>query len=338
MTNLRSVLPGSLACAVAALLIGCFLLIPTQAGAQSPFQQSARPHQVETTRQAPNLWTKTSAYIQFQQQKFYRALAKAIRQLREEQSLAATYSLIALSFLYGIFHAAGPGHGKMVISAYLLANERVVRKGILLAFLSAFVQALSAIFLVGAAVWLLSATGRKTQSFVGTLEQASYALICFVGLYMIWRVIFGHGHAHGSGHDHDDRHDHDHSHDHHHIPTAEQVQNSRNWKEAASIVFAVGIRPCSGAVLVLLFASTVGLISAGIAATFAMALGTAITVAALAILTLFSKQTAMRLFGESSAWATRVYNGLAFVGASAVFLIGAILLWGSLTAPVRPFI
>jgi len=321
-----------------AVFFSALLALPiiqqSPAQAQSLMKQRAASNE-QATRTAPSAWRTTAAYINFQQQKFYRALAKSIRKLREERSIAAAYSLILLSFLYGIFHAAGPGHGKMVISAYLLANERVVRKGILLAFLSALMQAITAIILVGTAIWLIAATGRKTQGFVGTLEQASYALICIVGLYMIWQAIFGHNHA--TDHDHNHK-DHDHSHDHAHIPTADQVLKAKSWKQAASIIFAVGIRPCSGAVLVMIFANTLGLIAAGILATFAMALGTAITVATLAVLTLFSKNIALKLFGETSIWANRAFKVLSVSGACAIFLIGAVLLWGSLTAPARPFI
>lgn len=302
--------------------------------AQSLMQQRATAN-TQTTRTAPSAWRTTAAYIHFQQQKFYRALAKSIRKLREERSVAAAYSLILLSFLYGIFHAAGPGHGKMVITAYLLANERVVKKGILLAFMSALMQAISAIVLVGTAIWLINATGRKINSVVGTLEQTSYALICLVGLFMIWRAFSGHHHhTHDGGHSHGEGHQHDHA----HMPTAAQVQKIHSWKQAASIVFAVGVRPCSGAVLVMIFANTLGLMAAGIMATFAMALGTAITVASLAILTLISKNIALKLFGETSVRIQWVFRILSVAGACTIFLIGAVLLWGSLTAPARPFI
>lgn len=317
----------------------CFLgfltstsVLQSNAQAQSLMQQRAEANTL-AKRTAPSAWRTTAAYINFQQQKFYRALAKSIRQLREERSLSAAYSLILLSFLYGIFHAAGPGHGKMVISAYLLANERVVRKGIFLAFMSAFMQAITAIVLVGTAIWVIAATGRKIQNFVGILEQASYAMICIVGLYMIWRALFGHHHEGGHAHNHDHSHD-----DHAHMPTADQVQKVHSWKDAASIILAVGIRPCSGAVLVMVFANTLGLMAAGIIATFAMSLGTAITVATLAVLTLLSKKTALKLFGETSPWAQHALKILSIGGASAVFLIGAMLLWGSVTAPARPFI
>jgi len=283
---------------------------------------------------ASSAFDALTMFVYEQQRGFSRSLSQSVVDLRQS-STGATWTLVSLGFVYGIFHAAGPGHGKMVISAYLLANERVVKKGILLAFMSAFMQAISAVVLVGTAIWLINATGRKINSFVGTLEQTSYALICLVGLYMIWHAFSGHHHGHGH---HNDGHQHDHSHEHGHIPTAAQVQKVKSWKQAASIIFAVGVRPCSGAVLVMIFANTLGLIAAGIMATFAMALGTAITVAALAVLTLASKNIALRLFGETSVRIQWVFKILSVAGACTIFLIGAALLWGSLTAPARPFI
>ena len=287
------------------------------------------------------LWSRLTTYIRTQQQKFYRQLAGAIKAVKAENSLAAAWSLVFLSFLYGVFHAAGPGHGKAVISAYLLADEKLLRRGVALAFVSAFFQAISAITLVTVAVLIFSAAGRTARSMVGYLESASYALILLVGLYMLWSALRG-GHSHS--HDHDHAHDHDHSnHDHHshehehhagcghaHMPEPQQLSENWSLKKAASIAFAVGIRPCSGAVLVLLFANTLGLYAAGVGATFAMSLGTAITVSAIAIATVLSKNFATSFMGPDGVWAGRIYRGLAVTGALAICAVGLVLLSASL--------
>ena len=72
------------------------------------------------------------------QKDFYIALTAALGRLKSDWT--AFWVLGSLSFLYGIFHAAGPGHGKIVISSYVLANEQQVRRGIVLSFLSAMMQ------------------------------------------------------------------------------------------------------------------------------------------------------------------------------------------------------
>jgi len=290
----------------------------------------------------PGLWSRMTNYIRVQQQKFSRQLAGAIKAFKAENSLAAAWSLVFLSFLYGVFHAAGPGHGKAVISAYLLADEKLLRRGVLLAFVSAFLQAISAITLVTIAVLVFSAAGRTARSAVGYLESASYALILVVGLYMLWSALRG-GHSHAHAHDHSEHDHHGHADDHHghghehhegcghaHMPEPSQLGENWSLKKAASIAFAVGIRPCSGAVLVLLFANTLGLYAAGIGATFAMSLGTAITVSAIAIATVLSKNFATSFMGPDGVWAGRIYRGLAVTGALAICAVGLVLLSASL--------
>src|SRR5215213_3106738 len=87
------------------------------------------------------------------QAEFYRMLSGAIRSAKTDGS--ALWLLLGLSFAYGIFHAAGPGHGKAVISSYLVANDETWRRGVTLSFASAFVQALVAVVVVGIAAALL---------------------------------------------------------------------------------------------------------------------------------------------------------------------------------------
>ena len=298
---------------------------------------------------APGWWTRITTYVRLQQQKFYRQLAGAIKEVKAENSLAAAWSLVVISFLYGVFHAAGPGHGKAVISAYLLADERLMRRGVILAFVSSFLQAVTAIVLVSTVVLVVAAAGRTATSVTGYLESASYALICVIGLYMLWAALRGghshshdhHHHGHDHHHDHGHHHHHDHGHDAHcghaHIPEPAQLDKDWSFRKAASIAFAVGIRPCSGAVLVLIFANSLGLYAAGIGATFAMSFGTAITVSTIAVATVLFKNAATSWIGPESVWAGRVFRALAVIGALAIFLLGALLLYGSLTA-ARPLI
>jgi len=154
-----------------------------------------------------------------------------------------------------------------------------------------------------------------------------------------------HGHAHGQ-HDHHHDHDHDHQHhDHHHhahgeacdhIVDARQLAGPSSWRKVIAVVFSVGIRPCTGAILVLVFALTQGLFWAGVAATFAMAFGTAITVAVLASLALGSRELALRLGGTNAAWVNAVWTMCSIGGAVVIVLFGSLLFVVSL-GPARPF-
>jgi ABC-type nickel/cobalt efflux system permease component RcnA len=161
-----------------------------------------------------------------------------------------------------------------------------------------------------------------------------------------------HAHAHAHDREHDHVHDHHayghahhHHHGHHHAPgeacdhivDARQLAGPFSWRKVMAVVFSVGIRPCTGAILVLVFAVTQGLFWAGVAATFAMAFGTAITVAVLATFALGSRELALKLGGTSSACANVVWTTCAIGGAIIIFLFGALLFSASLLGPTRPF-
>ena len=118
------------------------------------------------------------------QSEFYRQMSSTIRAAKSDGS--AVWTLLAISFAYGIFHAAGPGHGKSVISSYLVANRETARRGIVLSFASALMQSLVAVVMVGVCAWLLNATARTMCGAERMIEIASYALIAAFGARLVW--------------------------------------------------------------------------------------------------------------------------------------------------------
>jgi ABC-type nickel/cobalt efflux system permease component RcnA len=307
------------------------------------------------------------------QSEFYRQISSAVRAAKADGS--AVWSLLAISFAYGIFHAAGPGHGKMVISSYLVANEETARRGIVLSFASALAQALVAIAIVGIGALLLNATARTMCSAERVIEIASYALIAAFGARLVWSKGGGllralkawreentsslvpalaagpdhHGHHdhvharaahddHGHHHHahHHGHHDHGHVHDEHcghsHGPQPSELAGPGGWARGLSAVLTVGIRPCSGAILVLVFALAQGLFWAGVAATLVMGLGTAITVAAIAIVAVSAKGLAQRFAGSRDGGGAVLMRGIEFGAAALVLLFGAGLLLGYIAA------
>jgi ABC-type nickel/cobalt efflux system permease component RcnA len=290
------------------------------------------------------------------QSEFYREMSSTIRAAKSDGS--AVWTLLAISFAYGIFHAAGPGHGKAVISSYLVANEETARRGIALSFASALMQALVAVATVGISAWLLNATAKTMCGAERAIEIASYALIAAFGARLVWTKGGGffralqarqpapamaaahhhhdhshHGHAH---HHHTHAHDHDHVHDEHcghsHGPTPAELAGPGGWLRGLGAIFAVGIRPCSGAILVLVFALAQGLFWAGVAATFVMGLGTAITVATIAVIAVSAKDLARRLSAGRGSGGALVMRGIEFGAAGLVLLLGAGLLAGYIAA------
>jgi nickel/cobalt transporter (NicO) family protein len=293
------------------------------------------------------------------QSEFYREISSAIRAAKTDGH--AVWTLLAISFAYGIFHAAGPGHGKAVISSYLVANQETARRGIVLSFASALLQSLVAVVIVAIGAWLLNATAKTMCGAEKTIEIASYALIAAFGARLVWtkgasfiRALqaqpsasplalagaAGHDHGgHGGGHHHHHDHshdghahahshvDHDHVHDEHcghsHGPLPGELAGPGGWRRGFGTIFAVGLRPCSGAILVLVFALAQGLFWAGIAATFVMGLGTAITVAAIAVMAVSAKDLACRLSGAREGGGALFMRGVEFAAAGLVLLFGA---------------
>jgi nickel/cobalt exporter len=287
------------------------------------------------------------------QSEFYREMSSTIRAAKSDGS--AVWTLLAISFAYGIFHAAGPGHGKAVISSYLVANQETARRGIVLSLASALMQSLVAVVIVAICAWLLNASAKTMCGAEKAIEISSYALIAAFGARLVWTkgggfiralqaprpalAMASAGHVHGHGHDHHHHHDHDpdqHVHDEHgghsHGPEPAELAGPGGWRRGFGAIFAVGIRPCSGAILVLVFALAQGLFWAGIAATFAMGLGTAITVATIAVVAVSAKDLARRLSAGTEGGGTLVMRGVEFGAAGLVLLFGVGLLFGYLAA------
>ena len=284
------------------------------------------------------------SWIYAQQQHFFRALQAALKLIRDGGA-GGTFTLVSLSFAYGIFHAAGPGHGKAVISSYMFANEVALKRGVFLSFASSLAQAFSAIILVGAGFLLLRGAALTMTDAAWVLEMASYAMIAGFGALLLWRKLNRQGgeHHHSQEHVHSDGCGHNHSDTkvatdqfvcescgHSHAPDPMQLTGKNiSLRDAWGIIAAVGLRPCSGAIVVLSFALLNGLYAAGLASVLVMALGTAITVSALAAIAVYAKAAAVKISGTSASW---VGNAIEITGASLVLILGLGLFYAGFNA------
>jgi nickel/cobalt transporter (NicO) family protein len=260
---------------------------------------------------------------------------------------SAAYTLMGISFIYGIFHAAGPGHGKAVISSYMVANDETWRRGIALSFASALLQSITAIAIVGIAAVLLGATAKAMGDTVRVIETVSYALIVLIGLRLLWvkgraflRLLRKKPEAHAHDHGHSHAHDHGHHHHHHdhedeahawghaHGPEPQELAG-RHWlRRGLGAIIAVGLRPCSGAIIVLVFALAQGLFWIGVASTFVMGIGTAITVTAIATLAVAARRFAGRVANAKPGAGMLVLRGIETGAAALIILFGVALLTG----------
>jgi nickel/cobalt transporter (NicO) family protein len=328
---------------------------------------------LDAIRQPPA--TGIVGFILAKQSLFYRELSGLIRAAKTDGS--ALWGLIGISFIYGIFHAAGPGHGKAVISSYLVANEETWRRGVVLSFASALLQAITAVVIVAVAAVLIGATAKMMGDTVRVIELVSYALIVLVGARLLWvkgrafvhtlRTMRAehapaaadhphddgrcahHHHAHehqtADAHDHGHQHtyepEHGHGHDdeasvlpwgHAHGPEPEELAGPGGWRRGLSAIVAVGLRPCSGAIIVLVFALAQGLFWAGVASTFVMGVGTAITVAAIATLAVGAKTVAKRFAATRAGYGMLMMRGVEVGAAVLVMLFGVLLLTGTIAS------
>ena len=299
----------------------------------------------------PGLWSGLVLELHTMQRDLHRQLATAMLAVRAEGAAAAS-ALVILSFLYGVFHAAGPGHGKVVISTYILTQESQLRRGILLSLASALCQGLTAILIVAATAGLLGLTLRQAQGAATNLETLSYGLVALLGLTLVvsrarrllrWRLFPT---SRGSGDPPRLAFGHHHKHDgpcpscgHAHGPSLRDLDAPLSWRGLAGMVASIGLRPCSGAVLVLLVAYSLDLRWAGVAAVLAMSLGTAITVSLLAILTVYARKGALRLAAFIPDRAGRLAVALDLVGVLGglvILIAGILMLQAALTVPAHP--
>ncbi len=224
-----------------------------------------------------------AAWAAGEQREFQNQIARSLRAARAEQPQAVA-TLLMVCFAYGFFHAIGPGHGKVLIGGYGLGRQVPFWRLSAISVASSLGQAVTAVVLVYAGV-LVFQVSRDT--LIGTTEQVmapiSYGAIAAVGLWLIFRAVRSFSRRHrdnsAAGHSHDHHHDHDTGTcsecGHKHGPTADEVANVGNLREALVLIAGIAARPCTGALFVLILTWQMGIAIVGIAGAFTMALGTA---------------------------------------------------------------
>jgi nickel/cobalt exporter len=335
---------------LAALMLLAGTLAATAQGFHHPFAVGADEGAVGNA-------SGVTAWIIGQESRFSLALVGAMRAVK--QSDYGFLALAGLSFLYGVFHAAGPGHGKAVVTSYMISNESALKRGLIISFLAAVLQGIVAIALVGSAVLIFNATAQRMNAAARWLEYAAYAGIILLGIVLLINkttalaasirqataaralpVFAGASpklaYAQTGGNGNflaDDGNGHVHGPDcgHFHAPDPRQLGAGFSWKSAAVTVATAGARPCSGAILILVFASAQDIFGAGIFSVFAMSLGTAITTGSLATMAVYAKKLAVRFSGSGSPRA-EIIGRLIEVGAAlGVLVFGCLLLLASVS-------
>ena len=220
---------------------------------------------------------------------------------RQGESWRPALAIMLISFLYGVVHAVGPGHGKVVVGSYFLSRRARVLHGLMMSSTAALVQAVSAVALVSLLAAFLEVGSSRILAHAATLETVSYGAITLLGLWMVWGIVSGRGCSHQAdepgAHGPACGHDHRHGESHDVLPTIRT-----DLAKVLATGAAIGLRPCSGAILVLLFTLANQIYPIGIAAAFAMGLGVAITVSVVSLATLGFTAPWPRSAGIGALW------------------------------------
>lgn len=317
----------------------------------------------------PALWHDAVAQIAQYQRDLHRGLADAMMALSSRQGVTDWLDLMALALGYGVFHALGPGHGKAVVATYLMTQRAALARGLIMTVASALLQGLVAIALVLVLVLGLELLTREAMGATRWVERASFLAVTLLGGFLIYRsgrrlwqlrqrqkgeernpckASSEHGFFYpvGRGDVEDGLHPPvglkdrapvcSHCGRAHHVDPA-RIGSGR--LEMAGAILSIGLRPCSGAVLVLGVAAMLGFWWAGVLAVAAMSVGTALSTSLLAAVTVFARARMARASGFTpKRWQRQLAHGVALGGGAVIFLLGVTLLTGDATTPGSPLL
>lgn len=287
-------------------------------------------------------------YLLFQVSEWQRAfnleLSAALKNLQAHRHQAGL-SLIAVSFLYGVFHAVGPGHGKFILTSYLSFEQTKLPQAVKITLLSAFVQGVVAVLLVSVIVVAFTLSRQHFNLTLKWVERGSFIIMVLFGLYWVYQAFKGlrvtkpklkvkgilqtsnetrplaprfstisHQHSEhcGCGHKH--------------LPSATELAQATDWKSLLMLVFSIGLRPCSGAILVLFLAYTLDIYEWGVISALVMAAGTGLTLSIFAYFVLFARQRAV----QAGKWYLSLKMGNRLSGIAKLFVGFSLVLFGIL--------
>lgn len=297
----------------------------------------------------PELLFKTVVW----QKNMHQQMAQLLQQVKANPHQTGM-ALMMFSLIYGVLHAVGPGHGKVVIITYLATHPAQLKSSLKLTFAASILQGGVAILLVTLLLGVLQLSSRYLHQSSFWLEKGSFLLVIGLGVLLCLRAIkrlcqqvkalkprkiaiqriqpLAADHIHsdecGCGH--------------RHLPSAQELQAGDDWRTRLAIVLAMGMRPCSGAIMVLLFAKVIGVYWWGILSAIAMAIGTSLTISLLALLVHYARRLAVHLSRKQApaAWGAIAWATLALTGGMILLFAGVLLYLSSqpeMMGGIRPF-
>jgi nickel/cobalt exporter len=255
----------------------------------------------------PAFLRKFIRYISLLQRKLNQKITSLSKEIKERKSPGPILLILIITFIYGMVHALGPGHGKTITFSYFLAEQAEIKKGILVGTIIGFLHALSALVLVLVLYFIIrKAFLPQFEDYGRIIRLISYGLISLVGLFLLGRAIVSIcKKARPAGPDVDHK----------------TIMD----KSIIPFAVAVGIIPCTGAVIVLLFSISMGILYLGVISIFFMALGMATTISIVGVMTILAKNTLTGFIKASTKVSKALQTGLSVIGALFIIVLGLLL-------------
>lgn len=232
-------------------------------------------------------------------------LSNLAKSIKEKPSIKTYFWLILFAFLYGVIHALGPGHGKFIALSYFMSEGVEIKKGIIVGSSIAFLHAGSGFAAVMILYKILNSSYLKTIDNVSRqIQLISYGLIALVGLVLLIKNIF--------------------------LNRQSKISNDISGKGMLSMILAIGLVPCPGAVILTLFSISINSIHLGALMVLAMAAGMALTISIIGIVTILLKKGTLGIFTSQSELQWKLTKAIQIFGSSAIVLIGALLYFSNM--------
>ena len=308
----------------------------------APPAAAPAPVQGDVALPGTGLFNGALQRLAHQQMLLNERISHQFKTVRDTGSGAAFFTILALAFLYGVLHAAGPGHGKSIVAAYFVANEARWTSGVVMGGVISLLQGLTAVVVVFLLSLVLKTSQMAVENNGAMVEFISYGLVVLIGLVLFYRAVTGKGHNHhhgpvSLGHDH---HDHHHGHDHHdHDHQAcehDHGHHGHDLRPAAPgtsfrriLTLATGVAPCASAIIIMLFALANGAMLVGTIAVLSLSLGMGLTVSAIGVLSILARGLMKRFAGGETAAGERLERALAIGGSVLVVGFAGALMLGA---------
>lgn len=262
----------------------------------------------------PSVASGVIGKIMLWQQQLNKKLTAQVKRIKDERSLTALLPLIVISFLYGVLHAAGPGHGKVVVFSYFISRKAKIKKGIVLGNMISLFHAVSGIIIVLALYFIIKVSYLSSfESISQKIKIISYGMILAIGIIMFINSFFNLTNRLFPG------------------PGNQETPNdSETNRSVLPLALAVGIVPCPGVVIIMLFALSFNLLAVGLAMSLLMAAGMAITITLAGIISILGRKGMLKGLTRKEKTRDLFQKGLTAFGSLLIILFGGTLLWGAL--------